>query len=204
MVLTIGFMPLPRFSRLPAKQRRTILDVARRQFAAYGANTASYNKIIDAAGISKTTAYQYFDGRDDLLGAVLADLRDRIAGLLGDWSPAPSEHAFWQQLREGGAQLHRHLAGDPDDLALVDAAADRASSDRANPGALWLERMIANGKDLGIIRDDTEPNLLRASTAAVLQTVDRWAINRLRTDPETSPAELEQGYRLLASLWSET
>ena len=91
-------MPLPRFQRLSSQQRSAILDVARRQFAAHGADTASYNKIIEAAGISKSSAYQYFDGREDLLGAVLADLRDRLAGLLGDWSPAPSEQALWQQL----------------------------------------------------------------------------------------------------------
>ena len=197
-------MPLPRFSRLPDDQRRAILGVARHQFAVHGATTASYNKIIEAAGISKSTAYQYFDGRDDLLDAVLADLRNRIAGLLGEWSSAPSEEAFWHQLREGGAQLHRHLASDPDDLALVDDATARTNPDGMDAGAPWLEQMITNGRDLGIVRDDTDPDLLLLSTAAVLQTIDRWAIERLRTNPKTSPSELEQGYRLLAALWSKT
>ena len=194
-------MPLPRFQRLSSQQRSAILDVARRQFAAHGADTASYNKIIEAAGISKSSAYQYFDGREDLLGAVLADLRDRLAGLLGDWSPAPSEQALWQQLQEGGARMHRHLADDPDDLALVDAAADRADPNQPDPGALWLEQVIANGRALGIVNSDTDPDLLLAATAAVLQSVDRWAIGRLRDDPEVPPSELEQGYRLLAALW---
>lgn len=201
-VHTVGPMPLPRFLRLPSEQRRAILDVARRQFAAHGAGTASYNKIIEVAGISKSSAYQYFDGRDDLLGAVLADVRDRLAGLLGDWSQAPSEQAFWRQLRDGGARLHRHLADHPDDLALVDAALGRADPDRLDPGAVWLEQVIANGMTLGIVRADTDPDLLLATTAAVLRSIDRWAIGRLQADHDTPPSELEQAYRLLAALWS--
>lgn len=197
------YMPLPRFLRLPSEQRRSILDVARHHFASHGPNTASYNKIIDDAGISKTTAYQYFDGRDDLLGAVLSDVQDRIAEMLGDWPPAPSEEAFWVQLKRVGAQLHHHLASTPDDLALVDAAADKAESDVMSPGAIWLERVIENGRDLGIVRDDTDPDLLLEATAAVLRSIDQWAIARLRINPKVSPSEHEQGYRLLAALWSE-
>ena len=97
--------------------------------------------------------------------------------------------------------MHRHLADDPDDLALVDAAADRADPNQPDPGALWLEQVIANGRALGIVNSDTDPDLLLAATAAVLQSVDRWAIGRLRDDPEVPPSELEQGYRLLAALW---
>ena len=195
-------MPLPRFARIPDDQRRAILDVARHEFATHGATTASYNKIIEAAGISKSTAYQYFDGRDDLLDAVLADLRDRIASLLGDWPSAPSETAFWHQLNRDGAQLHRHLADNVDDLALVDDASARALPDGSDAGTRWLEQVIANGRDLGIVRTDTEPELLLASTAAVMQSVDRWAIEKIRENPEFSSSELEQGYRLLAALWS--
>lgn len=196
------YMPLPRFQRLPLAQRRAILDVARSQFAAHGVDTASYNKIIELAGISKSSAYQYFDGRDDLLGAVLTDVRDRLAGLLGEWSPVPTEQAFWRQLRDGAARLHRHLADHPDDLALVDAATGRSDPDRPDPGAVWLEQMISNGRTLGIVRADLDPDLLLATTAAVLQSVDRWAIGRLQADPDAPPSELEQAYGLLAALWS--
>ncbi|MGF1648591.1 MAG: TetR/AcrR family transcriptional regulator [Kineosporiaceae bacterium] len=192
-------MPLPRFSRLPSAQRRAILDVARHEFAAHGVNGASYNKIIEMAGISKSSAYQYFDGRDDLLGAVLDDVRTRLAGLLGDWSPAPSEPAFWRQLRDGGTRLHRHLADHPDDLALVDTAQDRAGPD---PAAVWLEQVIANGRALGVVRADTDSDLLLTATAAVLQTIDRWAIRRLQADPNVPPSDVEQAYQLLAALWS--
>ncbi|MGJ7440532.1 TetR/AcrR family transcriptional regulator [Aquipuribacter sp. MA13-6] len=196
-------MPSPRFLRLPPEQRHSILDVARRQFAADGVATASYNKIIELSGISKSSAYQYFDGRDDVLEAVLADLRDRLTQLLGGWVPASTEQSFWQQLRDDSTRLHRHLADNPDDLALVDAVTARAPSDGPDPGTVWLGEVIDNGTALGVVRADTDPDLLLAASAAVLQSIDRWAIARLRADPDAPSSDLEQAHRLLAALWSE-
>jgi AcrR family transcriptional regulator len=201
-------MPLPRFHRLPAERRAEILRVARRSFAEDGPATASYNKIITAAGISKTAAYQYFDGREDLLTAVLDDLADRLLDRLGPWSPAADPAAFWRELRAGAQRLRRHLAEHPDDLALADAAVARAAerTDRS-PGAApaggvdaWLAAVVDNGRQLGIVRPDLDPELVLAATAGVLRAGDAWLLAAVRAG---RPADLEeQVWSLLAGVWA--
>ncbi|WP_128643244.1 TetR/AcrR family transcriptional regulator [Streptomyces sp. SS] len=84
-------MPLLRFDRLPAERQESILTVARRHFADHGTEAASYNKIIEAAGFSKTAAYHYFDGWEDLLAAVLDGVLGRLLGALGPWTAARDE-----------------------------------------------------------------------------------------------------------------
>ncbi|MCB5167721.1 TetR/AcrR family transcriptional regulator [Streptomyces bambusae] len=191
--------PLPRFHRLPAERRSAILAAARAQFAAHGPEAASYNKIIEAARISKTAAYQYFDGREDLLAAVLDDVLERLLGVLGPWTPAAGEKEFWAQLEAGTAALAAHLDSHPDDLALADPAARRAAGAAAWTG--WYETLVRDGQRLGVIRTDIEPPLLAAATAAVLRAADTWALAALRDggSPDTG-----QVWRLLRGLWTST
>ncbi|MEU8776884.1 helix-turn-helix domain-containing protein [Streptomyces sp. NPDC048606] len=203
--------PLPRFFRLPAERQRAILDVARAHFAEHGPEAASYNKIIEAAGFSKTAAYQYFDGRDDLLTSVLDDVLDRLLDLLGPWTPAADEAAFWARLEAGAGALAAHLHTHPDDLALAGAAVERG-----RPGAWtgWFTTLVEDGRRLGFIRSDIDPGLLAAATAAVMRAADAWALAALREAPSAEDAEdagdapaapapdHAQVWSLLRGLWS--
>ncbi|WP_218952128.1 TetR/AcrR family transcriptional regulator [Amycolatopsis anabasis] len=190
-------MPLPRFTRLPGDRRAEILRTAREMFAEHGPDTASYNKIIAAAGISKTAAYHYFDGREDLLSAVLDDLLARLHGSLGPWREAASPAEFWRGLRDGFARLHGHLAERPDDLALVDVALARVPDHRFDA---YLGALIDNGRALGVIRADVDRELLLAATAAVFRVLDNWMLAR----PDAPADALRQAWGLLAGLWSAT
>ncbi|WP_194377635.1 TetR/AcrR family transcriptional regulator [Streptomyces durbertensis] len=178
-------MPLPRFERLPADRREAILGVAREQFAAHGAESASYNKIIEAAGISKTAAYHYFDGREDLLGAVLDGVLGRLLAALGPWLPAADPAGFWARLEQGAAALADHLRRHPDDLALADAAIGRADD---GPWTGWFDAVVADGQRLGVIRTDVDRGLLVAATAAVVRAADAWALARMRAAADCGPA----------------
>ncbi|MCL3861007.1 TetR/AcrR family transcriptional regulator [Actinotalea sp. K2] len=188
-------MPLPRFGRLAPDRQAAILGVARAHFAAEGPETASYNKIIEASGISKSAVYQYFDGREDLLGAVLAGVRDRLLTALGPWREAHDPQEFWEQLARGARGLREHLVAHPDDLALVPAATTRAGAE-ADP---WFEAVLADGRRLGVIRADVDPDLLLAATVAVFRAADGWAVQALQ---EGRPVDLDrQPWTLLAGLW---
>ncbi|MEV7563005.1 TetR/AcrR family transcriptional regulator [Streptomyces sp. NPDC089795] len=196
--------PLPRFHRLPAERQEAILAVARAHFAEHGPAAASYNKIIEAAGFSKTAAYQYFDGREDLLAAVLDDVLDRLLGVLGPWAPARDEADFWARLEAGSHALVAHLGAHPDDLALADAAVGRAQGD---VWLAWFGAVVEDGQRLGFIRTDVAPALLVGATAAVMRAADEWALGALRAaPPERSPARAvpggEQVWSLLRGLWS--
>ena len=64
-------MPRPRFHRLAAEKQAHILAVATTEFAEHGFDGASYNRIIEKAGLSKGAMYYYFDDKTDLYGTVV-------------------------------------------------------------------------------------------------------------------------------------
>ncbi|MFD8642724.1 TetR/AcrR family transcriptional regulator [Streptomyces zaomyceticus] len=200
-------MPLPRFDRLPAERQERILAVARGHFADHGTEAASYNKIIEAAGFSKTAAYHYFDGREDLLAAVLDGVLDRLLGALGPWGAARDEAEFWTRLDASASMLAAHLRDHPDDLALADAAIGR-TREQDGQWLAWYGDLVADGQRLGVIRTDVDHDLLVTVTAAVFGAADAWALARMKaTPPPPEPPESEDGaqlWRLLRGLWSRT
>lgn len=206
-------MPLPRFDRLPAERQEAILTVARRHFADHGTETASYNKIIEAAGFSKTAAYHYFDGREDLLAAVLDGVLGRLLGALGPWTPARDEPGFWSRLDAGAGALAAHLRDHPDDLALADAAIGQVR-EGDGPWLAWFDALVSNGQALGVIRTDVDHGLLVTVTAAVVRAADAWALARMKASEASKasavsagPGEGDEGaqvWGLLRGLWSET
>ncbi|MGK8523971.1 TetR/AcrR family transcriptional regulator [Nocardia asteroides] len=183
-------MPLPRFHRLPPDRQRAIIDAAKAEFARHGPDAASYNTIIAEAGISKSSAYQYFDGKDDVLALVLSDVSARLRAQLGAWIAADTPDEFWARLREGSARLVGFLRDNPMDLALADAALARIP---VGDEQSWLAAVIANGIDLGVIRKDIDRELLTAASGAVLRAGDHWAL--------TGGGPPEQIFGLLAGLW---
>ncbi|MDK1476444.1 TetR/AcrR family transcriptional regulator [Streptomyces sp. 549] len=196
-------MPLPRFDRLPAERREQILRVARRHFADHGTESASYNKIIEAAGFSKTAAYHYFDGREDLLSTVLDDVLLRLLHTLGPWVPASGRAEFWARLEAGAGALAAHLRDHPDDLALADAAIGHTGD---GPWLKWFDDLVTNGRQLGIVRTDVDHGLLVTVTAAVVRAADAWALARMTSPPAPGDAvadeEGAQLWQLLRGLWS--
>ena len=175
-------MSLPRFDRLPAVQRAQILGVARREFASDGFEVVSYNQLILKTGISKTSAYQYFDGKNDLFLTVLDDVARRVVRELGAWEPSPDSDSFWSQFVAGSNRLVTHLVANPDDLALMDAALSRAPGGEADA---WLQSLLADGARLGVIDSPLAPALLASVTAAVFDALDRWAVERLKASCAT-------------------
>jgi AcrR family transcriptional regulator len=65
----------------PAK-RRQILEGAHRVFMELGFDAASMGAIARAAGVSKGTLYVYFDSKEALFSAMIADERARLKGHL--------------------------------------------------------------------------------------------------------------------------
>lgn len=185
-------MPLPRFERLTPAARTAILSVARSHFARDGKDGASFNQIIADAGISKTSAYHYFDGKEDLFAAVAAEAADRAMAVLGEWIEVDEPMALWEQVASGADRLAAHLREHPDDRAVLAAAT------RTGPGNPWIDRLVGNGVRLGVI--DTGPglDLITIVTAAVIGAVDEWAIDRDASDHYPTPALTV----LLARLWN--
>lgn len=190
------YMPLPRFSRLPEARRTAILTVAARHFAEHGPDTASYNAILAEAGISKASAYQYFDSRADLLEAVLHEVAGDLLAVLGVWRPSRDAVDFAQQWRAGAGRMADALRGDPVLLALAPHCLARAV-----PGdgpRVWIAAVIDDGRRMGVIRRDTPRALLIEVSLAVLGELDRWGLAEIASGREP---DREQGLDLLQSLW---
>jgi AcrR family transcriptional regulator len=160
-------MPLPRFDRLAPEVRAAILAVARSHFARDGRDGASFNRIIADAGISKTSAYHYFDGKDDLFAAVAADTAARVLAVLGPWQPVEAAEELWDRLATGTERLLEHLRGHPDDRAVLAAAAPGAGQE--DP---WIAAMVADGVRIGLIDAGPGLELITAATAAVIGVAD--------------------------------
>lgn len=188
-------MPSPRFERLPPERRAQILDVATSHIAREGPAAASYNQIIAAAGISKTSAYLYFDGKEDLIGEVFRALGARLSERLGGWRPAPSARAFWTRLRATSQALQGYLVEHPDDLALLGHLPPDATP---LDGDSWLAAVVENGQALGVIRRDVELPLLTSATRAVLRVGDAHVLGAMLQGEAADDAPV---WALLRGMW---
>lgn len=186
---------LPRFQRLPDPRRAEILAVARRHLARDG-EAASYNQIIAEVGISKTSAYLYFDGKADLVAEVRRQLFERLAALLGPWRATGSVARFWAQLDAQSRALQQHLAEHPEELAIL---AQRPGPDEDEPFAAWFVGLVDEGLALGIIRSDLDKPLLLAATKSLFRCLDERGIAAL---VRGEALDREPGWQLLRGLWS--
>jgi len=185
---------LPRFERLAPERRAQLLAVAQRHLARDGRSGASYNQIIADAGLSKTSAYLYFDGREDLVRAVVGAVVARLEAVLGSWKPVTSEDAFWSELSAQSAALRNHLVTHADDLAML-ATLEPGEWPQAQ---VWLEAMLENGRAVGVVRADVPAPVMAGVTRAVFTTLDGLAVEALRAGVAVDEA---LGRTLLEGLW---
>lgn len=186
-------MPLPRFRRLAPERQQAILRVARTELARRGPAGFSYASFIEKAGISKTCAYLYFDGKDDLTSTVTDDVANRMREIVGPWKPAGSRSELFRALETASTRLHRHLVAHRDDLAVLAMA-----SGLARVMGDWFEAVVEDGVRLGVIRSNVPRDLMVAATRAVIAEADQWSIARLQRGEEVDPCEAAQ---LLKGLW---
>jgi AcrR family transcriptional regulator len=67
-------MPKQTFFNLPDEKRNTIVNAAIDEFAEYGLENASTNRIVANSGISKGSFYQYFEDKQDIFMYLLTVL----------------------------------------------------------------------------------------------------------------------------------
>src|SRR5512147_2714754 len=65
-------MPKQTFLNLPQEKRETIMNAAIEEFAEYGLENASTNRIVKNSGIAKGSFYQYFEDKQDVFMYLLA------------------------------------------------------------------------------------------------------------------------------------
>jgi AcrR family transcriptional regulator len=84
-------MPKQTFLNLPEEKRTTIINAAINEFAEYGLENASTNRIVANSGIAKGSFYQYFEDKQDVFMYLLAVLENEKMEFFKSKHP-PSKH----------------------------------------------------------------------------------------------------------------
>lgn len=80
-------MPKQTFLNLPAEKRETIMNAAVEEFADYGLENASTNRIVKNSGIAKGSFYQYFEDKQDVFTHMLEMVEHKEMEFFKDQHP---------------------------------------------------------------------------------------------------------------------
>ncbi|TPV96998.1 MAG: TetR/AcrR family transcriptional regulator [Myxococcales bacterium FL481] len=91
-------MPRETFLNLPADKRQRIIDAAIDEFGSQPYAKATLDRIVVAAGVSKGSMYQYFEGKSDLYIWLFTDYigREKTAAIQDE--PPGSSPSIWEVL----------------------------------------------------------------------------------------------------------
>jgi AcrR family transcriptional regulator len=85
------FMPKQTFLNLLPEKRETIINAAVDEFAEYGLENASTNRIVANSGIAKGSFYQYFEDKQDVFMYLLTVIEQKEMEFFKDRHP-PGNH----------------------------------------------------------------------------------------------------------------
>lgn len=92
-------MPKETFINLPKEKRKLIEEVATDEFAEYGFEKASINRIVEKCKIAKGSFYQYFEDKKDLLMHIMAIAGQKKVEHLSPILADPTQHDFFTTMR---------------------------------------------------------------------------------------------------------
>jgi AcrR family transcriptional regulator len=159
-------MPKPTFENLPAAKRQAIIDIAIDEFAAHPYATASVSRIVERAGISKGSIYQYFENKQELFLYLLEYAAQSQLRRLAELKPPDQDLGFFAALRwQMSASVYVGLTeprlvqliyhGMSDDLPFRDEVQRRLQL----AGTAHLQQLLTQGIVRGEIDSSVDPEL---------------------------------------------
>ena len=92
-------MPKQTFFNLPQEKRQTIMNAAIEEFAEYGLENASTNRIVKNSGIAKGSFYQYFEDKQDVFMHLLDVVEQEEIEFFKDRHPPTNNMDTFQYFR---------------------------------------------------------------------------------------------------------
>jgi TetR/AcrR family transcriptional regulator, transcriptional repressor for nem operon len=185
--------------------RRRILEAASRLIAERGVAAVSLEDVEREAGVGRSQLYHYFDGRDDLLRAVVDTTTDAVLGaqngLLDDLDSFPSIDRWFDALV--AVQEQRGATGGCPIGSLVGQLAERDEQTRAALACgfeRWEQPLIAGltrMQDRGELRPEASVPALADVTMAAIQ--GGLLLTQVRRDPQQLRRALDGARAMLAT-----
>ena len=187
-------IPRPRWERLDEARKGRILTAATQEFAENGFEGASYNGIIEAAGISKGAMYYYFDDKMDLfVTTVRAALEPSMGGM--EQLRQASAEDFWDTVEAWTLGSIVFTQRHPEQLTLYRELRSLHHSHHQHPlvAALFSEFesltqvILEMGRGHGVVRTDLPHGMLEAAVAGLCEGLDAWYLHHLDPDEDPEP-----------------
>lgn len=163
---------------------------AAREFAALGFEDASLNRILEDAGLAKSSFYHHVGSKQALLNGLLAYLVDtvRVAVALPDPATLTAE-SFWPAWSEVLTRLDAVGESSPELMTLArvvhEARGTEALRELRECGVVTARAYVARGQALGVVRLDVPADLLAPIAVAALLAIDAWSLGA--HDPTDDP-----------------
>lgn len=186
-------MSRSRFEKLNPDKQHRLIESAAEEFAAKGYEAASLNRILEQAGMSKSSLYYYFDDKADLFTTLV----DRSLGLLfreigGFDASTLTEDNFWSEM-EALAQRFTALGNSNAWYVKMGRMFYRLRSDPAHSAPTersfvaarrWITDILRKGQVLGAVRTDLPETLLVDAVMGLGEALDLWVLNHWDEIPD--------------------
>lgn len=93
-------MPKATFWNLPEEKKKIIEETAVSEFAAFGYDKASINRIVERCKIAKGSFYQYFDDKKDLFLYLVKVVSEKKIKYMSPVLKNPDQYDFFTLIRE--------------------------------------------------------------------------------------------------------
>jgi AcrR family transcriptional regulator len=168
---------------MPPERRDKLFQTAAEEFAAQGYDGASLNRIIERAGVGKSSLYYYFDDKRDLFGQLVQSVFEHFVRDIGgfDYRTLTAE-TFWAEIEAlflKGVAFSERNAWYVRIGQLFYRLRTHEKGGGATGGLLamaeaWVASLLRHGMSLGVVRTDLPEALLVQSVMALVEVCDRY------------------------------
>jgi AcrR family transcriptional regulator len=180
-------MPYSRFNNLSLTKQEEILQAAAEEFGAHGFENASFNRIIEQAGISKGAMYYYFADKADVYRTVLDVWFPELLEAMQPRSNPQTRSEYWEEWRSIFQRTFRYFQQKPLAAAILWQSIRSRAAGKAPPVLVlfadqlrnWMGDLLKKGCQIDAVRTDLPEGLLLEATFSMLEGFDRWLAERI-------------------------
>ena len=179
-----------RLKRMLPERRDKLFHSAAEELDAAGYEGASLNRIIERAGIGKSSLYYYFDDKRDLFGQLVQAVFEHFIREMGGLDyRALTADTFWTEIEALFAKGVVFSERNPWSVR-VGQLFYRLRADKgvaATSGFMsvvegWVASLLRHGMTLEVVRTDLPDGLLIQSVMALVEVCDRYFLETWTAD----------------------